>query len=57
MKNKNMNRFCEYHVYTKENPDGTDCAAHLAEARVFKCPYDIEKAKQKCSDYESIKDI
>ena len=37
--------FCEYHVGTKENSKGTDCDAHMAEARCFKCPYTIEELK------------
>lgn len=31
--------FCRNHIKTYENPTGTDCAAHLAEGRVFACPY------------------
>ena len=33
-------QFCKHHIATKENPDGTDCAAHLAEAMVFRCMYE-----------------
>ena len=34
-----MEPFCKYHIETIENPEGTDCSAHLHEARCFKCPY------------------
>jgi len=32
-------QFCRSHIATQENPSGTDCSAHLAEARVFECPF------------------
>lgn len=38
----NLEQFCENHIVTKENPAGTDCLGHLAEARVFKCPYTLK---------------
>lgn len=38
----NLEQFCENHYATKENPAGNDCIGHLAEARVFKCPYKIK---------------
>ncbi len=48
--------FCEYHVATKENPKGTDCAAHLCEGRIFECPFTdpnhAQTAKYPCMDYE-----
>jgi hypothetical protein len=31
--------FCANHIATLENHTGTDCSAHLAEGRVFSCPY------------------
>ncbi len=37
--------FCEFRVKTKENPEGMDCAAHMAEARIFQCPYNAEDLK------------
>ena len=37
-----MKQFCYWHIATKENPEGTDCTAHLAEARVFTCIYTIK---------------
>lgn len=37
--------FCDWHIATKENPAGTDCAAHLDSARCFECPYTIEKIR------------
>jgi len=42
--------FCIHHIATEENPAGTDCSAHMIEARVFACPYtSIEDAKaDKC---------
>jgi len=36
-----LKHFCNYHSVTQENPEGTDCFAHLADARVFKCPYSM----------------
>jgi len=48
--------FCEYHIATKENPEGTDCAAHLIEGLCFKCPFTspehAQNAKYPCIDYE-----
>ncbi|MBI5148777.1 hypothetical protein HZA33_03795 [Candidatus Pacearchaeota archaeon] len=38
-------QFCYWHVKTKENPEGTDCTAHLADARVFECPYNANEIK------------
>jgi hypothetical protein len=42
-------------VTTKENPDGTDCIAHLADGRIFKCPYkdpeDRLYRKFRCEEY------
>lgn len=35
-------RFCYWHIKTKDNPDGTDCSAHLAEGRCYKCRYTIK---------------
>ena len=44
---------CANHIATRENPGGTDCAAHLAEARVFACPYrSADAAGRWCPDYE-----
>lgn len=37
-----MKPFCYWHIATKENPEGTDCAAHLHEARCFKCHYNLD---------------
>jgi len=37
-----LKHFCKYHTKTEENPDGTDCSAHLTEARCFECPYTLE---------------
>lgn len=33
-------QFCRSQWETKENPDGTDCTAHLAEGRIFQCPFE-----------------
>jgi hypothetical protein len=56
-----MKQFCNWHIKTAENPEGTDCSAHLADGRVFQCPYsspeDIEKAKYPCSDYKPVKHL
>jgi len=50
--------FCAYHIATKENPNGTDCAAHLAEGQCFECPFDspehAQTARYPCVDYESL---
>lgn len=32
-------QFCYWHIKTRENPEGTDCSAHLHEGRCFECPY------------------
>ena len=45
-------KFCEYQILTKENREGYDCAAHLAEARCFKCQYSFEEIK-----YDSVKGL
>jgi hypothetical protein len=37
--------FCEHHGKTLENLKGTDCMAHLAEARCYECPYTIKNIK------------
>ena len=37
--------FCYWHIKTQENPDGTDCSAHLHESRCFPCSYDINNIK------------
>jgi hypothetical protein len=43
--------FCYWRIATKENP--TDCAAHLAEGRVWACPYKTTaEAAKRCADYE-----
>jgi len=50
--------FCVWHVVTVENTAGTDCSAHLNEARCFECPYtdphDALTAKSPCSDFEPL---
>jgi hypothetical protein len=50
-----LSRFCYWHIYTKENPRGTDCSAHMIEARVFECPYKTAEESQRepypCADY------
>jgi hypothetical protein len=57
---KRKNQFCIHHIITKENPQGTDCAAHVHDARVFKCPYKspAHRLTQKypCSDYQENRD-
>jgi hypothetical protein len=52
--NEKMNNkiFCYYHGKTKENPEGTDCFAHLQEGRVFKCKHSFDTAKIKCVDFK-----
>jgi hypothetical protein len=51
--------FCYWHIATKENLAGTDCSAHLAEGRVFKCPYkslaDAAKQRFPCMDAEPLR--
>lgn len=51
----NIKQFCEWHIKTQENPEGTDCSAHLADGRIFKCPYnspeDIQETEFPCVDY------
>lgn len=37
-----MKPFCDWHIKSKENPDGTTCSAHLAEGRCFDCVYTLE---------------
>jgi len=54
-RNVRQMNFCYWHIKTKENPEGTDCSAHLHEARVFECPYNKEEAKLKCSDFKLTK--
>ena len=45
---------CAWHIKTRENPAGTDCSAHLFEARIFACPYrSADAAGRWCPDYES----
>ncbi len=34
-----MELFCKWHIETEENPEGTDCSAHLDAGRCFKCTY------------------
>lgn len=53
-----MNPVCYYQGKTTENPKGTDCMAHLAEARVFKCPYTsrLDAAKRGCAGAEEVHD-
>ena len=50
--------FCEYHITTKENPKGTDCAAHLGEGRIFVCPFSTPRhaktAVMPCADFEPL---
>lgn len=43
---KTMQPFCEYHIATRESPNGTDCSVHLSEGRCGPCIYkpgDIKK--------------
>jgi len=54
-KKPNLEQFCDAHIVTAENPAGTDCGAHLAEARVFKCPYTIRDIK--LSDFYNTKKV
>jgi hypothetical protein len=45
---------CERMVATAENP--TDCGAHLAEARVFACPYRSNvEASCRCVDFKIVR--
>lgn len=48
--------FCEYHIKTVENPNGTDCSAHLVDGRIFECPYtsieDSQNREFPCADAE-----
>ncbi len=50
--------FCRWMTKTKENPQGTDCTAHLCEGRIFECPYKnahhAQTAKFACMDYEPL---
>lgn len=32
-------QFCRSQIITVENPDGTDCTAHLAYGRIMECPF------------------
>jgi len=41
----NLERFCDWHMATEENPKGTDCTAKLDAARVFPCRYTIQDIK------------
>jgi len=40
-----MEPFCYWHIETQENPEGTDCSAHLNEGRCYPCPYTLEKIR------------
>ena len=42
-------RFCAQQEIDKE---GIYCSAHIAEERVFNCPFSKDEAKSKCSDYK-----
>jgi len=44
-----VKQFCDWHIKTKENPDGTDCSAHLHESRRYKCSYTPNDIKYKAS--------
>lgn len=50
--------FCIWHIATKENPAGTDCSAHIHEARVGECVYaspeDRAKSAYPCVDYKPL---
>lgn len=37
--------FCIYHIKTRENPNETDCTAHMNEGRVFECSYNAKDIK------------
>ncbi len=44
---KEIKQFCYWHIATQENPEGTDCSAHLHEGRIFPCIYSIKDIKLK----------
>jgi hypothetical protein len=48
--------FCIWHIRTAENPQDTDCSAHLHDGKIFKCPYksleERKRAEYPCSDYK-----
>jgi hypothetical protein len=44
-----VKQFCDWHIKTKENPDGTDCSAHLHESRCYKCSYTPNDIKYKAA--------
>lgn len=46
--------FCHWHTKTVENQQGTDCAAHLCEGRIFACPYRSVTEAKRCSDFEPL---
>jgi len=50
--------FCRSHIETVENPQGTDCSAHLCEGHIFECPFDdahhAQTAEYPCMDYEPL---
>lgn len=46
--------WCKWHIETVENPRGTDCSAHMHEARCFGCPFptyeDAKAGEYPCVD-------
>lgn len=53
-------QWCYWQIKCKEDSQDTfTCTAHLADGRVFQCPYsdldDRTKMEYPCSDYETYK--